>query len=211
MLCEWTPATAPNRLPVLGVPAGAYLDAVDGNARHLFTQQLRRLQRAGYEVRQATLVPDLAELHANLRTFQRFELAQAHRDWFTAYERLYRRASAAAVREGQQVTLGQYQASEDWRNQFSFESASRMEEAGIDLWVTPAAPGAAPRGLTSTGNAVMSAPFSFAGMPAITLPTDDGDLPLGVQFAAARHNDRYLLASAPHLETALTKPLCKPR
>lgn len=203
VLCEWTPAAAPTRLPVLGRPDGAYLDAVDPDARRLFELQLLRLQNAGYEVRHETLAPDLTAMQTNLRTFQRFELAQAHSQWFTTYGGLYRPATAAAVRQGQHVTAAEYRASAKWRDEFISATDARMRAAGIDIWVSPAAPGSPPRGLRSTGSAVMSAPFSFAGMPAIALPTDDGDLPHGVQFAAARHNDRYLLACAPHLEQAL--------
>lgn len=81
-LCQWTPAAPPDRLPVLGVPDDDYLDAADDDARLLFQQQIHRLQSAGYELRAATLVPDLKALHENLRLFQRFELAQAHQEWF---------------------------------------------------------------------------------------------------------------------------------
>lgn len=205
VLCQWAAAPEPERLPVLGVPDGTYLDAVDAESRSLFTEQLRRLQRSGYQVRTATLATDFAALDANLRTFQRFELAQAHREWFKNYQTLYRPGTAAAVREGQQVRPGQYRASAKWRDRFIAATDARMAEVGVDLWVTPAAPGPAPRGLASTGSAVMSAPFSFAGMPAISLPTHDAALPLGVQFVAARHQDVQLLASAPGLETVLTQ------
>lgn len=204
-LCQWTPTAPPNRLPVLGVPDEDYLDAADDDARLLFKQQLDRLQRAGYEVRTATLIPDLKALHENLRLFQRFELAQAHHDWFERYRHLYRPATAAAIKEGQAVTSAEYETSARWRERFITRSDALMNDKGIDLWITPAATGAPPLGLASTGSAAMSAPFSFAGMPAIALPTDDRDLPHGIQVAAARHNDRYLLAVATRLHTDLRR------
>lgn len=204
-LCQWTPAAPPDRLPVLGVPDEGYLDAADDDARLLFKQQVHRLQRAGYEVRAATLVADLKALHGNLRMFQRFELAQAHQDWFETYRHLYRPATAAAIKEGQEVTPAEYEESSRWRERFIARSDAIMNDKGIDLWITPAATGAPPLGLASTGSAAMSAPFSFAGMPAIALPTDDHDLPHGIQLAAARHNDRYLLAVATRLDTDLKR------
>ncbi|MDQ2740668.1 MAG: amidase [Actinomycetota bacterium] len=203
VLCQWTPLPPPDRPPVLGVPDDDYLDAADDDARLLFQQHLQRLQSAGYEVRPATLVPDLKALHDNLQIFQRFELAQAHQDWFKTYRHLYRPATAAAIQEGQQVTPAEYEASTRWREQFIASTDAIMNDTGIDVWITPAATGAPPLGLASTGSAVMSAPFSFAGMPAIALPTADHHLPHGVQVAAARHNDRYLLAVATTLETDL--------
>ena len=203
VLYQWEPAPTPHRLPVLGVPECAYLDAANDETRRLFDVQLRRLEDAGYELRRATLVSDVDALHTQLRTLQRFELARTHRDWFTAHAELYRPATAAAVREGQRVTPAAYDHSVRWRDGFTISLQAGMEDAGIDLWVTPAAPGPPPRGLTSTGSAAMSAPFSFAGMPAITLPTLDGDLPNGLQLAAAPHCDRYLLATARDIEAAL--------
>lgn len=204
VLCQWDPAPPPERLPVLGVPSGAYLDDVDHNARCLFDDQLGRLERAGYELRRATLVGDVAVLHERLRTFQRYELAHAHRDWFATHAALYQPATAAAIREGQNVTPAQYHRSALWRDEFTATLQASMDDAGLDLWLTPAAPGAPPLGLCSTGSAVMSAPFSFAGMPAITLPTHDSELPHGLQVAAAPHADRYLLAAALDLESALS-------
>ena len=206
VLCHWTPAAPSNGLPVLGVPDNDYLDAADDDARLLFRLHLQRLQSAGYEVRAATLVPDLKGLHENLRVFQRFELAQAHEEWFRTYRHLYRPATAAAIQEGQKVTLAEYEASMRWRRRFIARSDAIMNDTGIDVWITPAATGAPPLGLASTGSAVMSAPFSFAGMPAIALPTADHDLPHGVQVAAARHHDQHLLALATRLEMDLKRP-----
>jgi len=202
-LCEWETETPTARRPVLGVPTGDYLDAVEPDARRLFDTQVDRLRNHGYEIRTAPLVDDLTEMRHHLRQFQRFELAQAHQHWFAAYEGLYRPATAAAIQDGQNITPAQYLDSGRWRDQFIQAMTRRMTGNAIDLWMTPAAPGAPPRGLSSTGSAVMSAPFSFAGMPALSLPSPDGALPHGVQFAAAPDHDQQLLSSADHLHLAL--------
>ena len=203
-LCGWEAETPRARQPVLGVPTGHYLDAVDPDARRLFDTQIDRLRDHGYEIRTAPLVDDLTEMRHHLRQFQRFELAQAHQQWFTAYESLYRPATAAAIRDGQNITSAQYLDSGRWRDHFIQAMTRRMTGNAIDLWMTPAAPGAPPRGLSSTGSAVMSAPFSFAGLPALSLPSPDGTLPHGVQFVAARHQDQPLLSSAADLHLSLS-------
>ncbi|MEM7357332.1 MAG: amidase family protein, partial [Acidobacteriota bacterium] len=70
-----------------------------------------------------------------------------------------------------------------------------MEEAEIDLWITPAAPGAAPAGLDSTGDPVMNLPWSQAGLPSLSLPAGRNAqrLPLGLQAIGRWWADESLL------------------
>ncbi|MDZ7591313.1 MAG: amidase [Rubrivivax sp.] len=67
-----------------------------------------------------------------------------------------------------------------------------------DAILTPAALGAAPKGLASTGNPIMQTVWSFGGLPSLSLPLLhlSGGLPLGVQAVGAHHNDARLLRSA---------------
>jgi Asp-tRNA(Asn)/Glu-tRNA(Gln) amidotransferase A subunit family amidase len=64
-----------------------------------------------------------------------------------------------------------------------------------DAILSPAALGPAPRGLGSTGNPLMQTVWTFAGLPALSLPllTLDGGLPLGVQAVGPLHHDGRLL------------------
>ena len=67
-----------------------------------------------------------------------------------------------------------------------------------DALLTLAAPGEAPYGLSSTGDAVFSVIWTLMGVPAITLPMlvgEDG-LPIGIQLIGARGEDAKLLAIA---------------
>ena len=70
-----------------------------------------------------------------------------------------------------------------------------MEHWEIDFWLSPAAPGPAPRGLDSTGDPIMSLPWTHAGLPTLTIPAGCGDsgLPIGLQIAAGWWNDEELL------------------
>ena len=79
-----------------------------------------------------------------------------------------------------------------------------MAEEGVDVWVSPAAPGPAPEGIDSTGDPAMNAPWTYAGMPAVTVPAGDVDgLPLGLQCVAAGGSDERLLAWAAPIAEAL--------
>jgi Asp-tRNA(Asn)/Glu-tRNA(Gln) amidotransferase A subunit family amidase len=67
-----------------------------------------------------------------------------------------------------------------------------------DALLTLAAPGEAPVGLSSTGNAVFSAIWTLMGVPAVTLPMLEGEngMPIRVQVIGARGADAKLLADA---------------
>jgi Asp-tRNA(Asn)/Glu-tRNA(Gln) amidotransferase A subunit family amidase len=66
-----------------------------------------------------------------------------------------------------------------------------------DAILCPAALGGAPKGLETTGNPIMQTVWSFAGLPAISLPMLrlSNGLPLGVQAVGAYKNDARLLRS----------------
>ncbi|MBK6469989.1 MAG: amidase [Betaproteobacteria bacterium] len=70
--------------------------------------------------------------------------------------------------------------------------------AEFDAILCPAALGAAPKGLASTGNPIMQTVWSFSGLPAVSLPllTLSSGMPLGVQAVARRHDDARLLRTA---------------
>jgi len=67
------------------------------------------------------------------------------------------------------------------------------------------APGPAPKGLSSTGDATLLAPWSCLGYPAITINgglSPEG-LPLGLQFVAAPLADHTLLRTGAWCEQVL--------
>jgi Asp-tRNA(Asn)/Glu-tRNA(Gln) amidotransferase A subunit family amidase len=78
----------------------------------------------------------------------------------------------------------------------------------VDALITPAAPGLAPRGLGSTGEAVFCTLWTMLGTPAVALPllqSPEG-MPLGVQLVGRRDSDARLLRTARWLVEALGRP-----
>ena len=67
-----------------------------------------------------------------------------------------------------------------------------------DAILTPAAPGEAPKGLTSTGKAVFNGMWTLLGVPAVTVPLlkGQGGMPIGVQVVGRRGDDAGTLRSA---------------
>jgi Asp-tRNA(Asn)/Glu-tRNA(Gln) amidotransferase A subunit family amidase len=79
-----------------------------------------------------------------------------------------------------------------------------MDAAGVDLWVCPAAPGPAPGSIATTGDSVMNRPWTYAGLPAVTVPAGRVDgLPVGLQCVGRFGSDERLLARVAGLADAL--------
>jgi len=77
--------------------------------------------------------------------------------------------------------------------------------ADADVILTPSAPGAAPRGLDSTGKPTFNRLWTLLGAPCINVPgvVDSAGLPLGVQIVGRFARDRAALEAASFIERAL--------
>lgn len=118
-----------------------------------------------------------------------------HRYRIRGYDRLHPRLRAA-LDDGDRVLARDYLTALDW---------VRVLTAGLDeifdrfdAILTPAAPGAAPLGLESTGDPAFNAIWTFCGTPAVTLPLLEArsGLPIGVQLVGRRGDDARLLRTA---------------
>jgi len=77
----------------------------------------------------------------------------------------------------------------------------------VDVMLTPAAPGAAPRGLQTTGNPIFNRLWTLMGTPCVNVPglADDAGLPLGVQIVGRFGRDKSALEAALFLEQAIER------
>ncbi|OLF06929.1 hypothetical protein BLA60_29130 [Actinophytocola xinjiangensis] len=102
------------------------------------------------------------------------------------------------------LTDDDYAALLDWRT--SLRAAYEQVLRDADVAVTLSAPGPAPVGLSTTGDAALTVPASLLAVPALSLPvfTVDG-LPLGLQLLGTPHRDPHLVAIASWAEE-VTRP-----
>jgi Asp-tRNA(Asn)/Glu-tRNA(Gln) amidotransferase A subunit family amidase len=208
VLCnDWRPGAAPPP-PVLGIPVGPYLERATPEARTAFAGHAAALSAGGYVIREVPELADMDDVEQHLIAISRYEAARVHVQWFADHADSYRPATAALIRQGQAVTPDVYARASVAAAVVARRLADSAASAGIDCWLTPAATGVAPRGLASTGDPVMSIPWSLAGLPAIALPAGAvAGLPVGVQVAAAAGADELLLHWAAGLERALSSAL----
>ena len=77
--------------------------------------------------------------------------------------------------------------------------------SGVDVLVTPAAPGEAPVGIEWTGDASFNLIWTSLHVPCVTVPAGVGPngMPLGIQVVGRRGEDRAVLAWAQWVAAAV--------
>jgi Asp-tRNA(Asn)/Glu-tRNA(Gln) amidotransferase A subunit family amidase len=204
VLCaDWEPAT-PDARPILGVPEGPYLDQAAAAGHAGLEAAVDALADAGYEVRQVPTLDDIEAVNDRHERLVAAEMALTHTAWYDDYADRYADATADLVERGQDIDVGELVAARNGRKRLRARIAERLEGAGVDLLVSPAAPGPAPEGIDDTGDPVMNLPWTHAGVPAVTVPCGRvGDRPLGLQVVGRFGADEALLAWAGDMADAV--------
>lgn len=206
LLCsDWHAAASYRRRPVLGVPQGPYLARASSEGSAHFEAICWHLARHGYEVKTVPAMPDFEEVVARHSMLLAGEAARTHARWFPVYGQRYHPATASMIRRGQQVDPPALEQARKGRGKLRDELTGLMDMFGLDVWISPAAPGAAPEGLDSTGDAIMNLPWTHAGVPTLSLPAGKNaeGLPLALQVTARWYADEELLTWCADLEEAL--------
>jgi len=190
---------------VLGVPLGPYLQKTSPEGLAHFHATQKKLEQAGFEVRPVEAMPNFEQIASQHQALAAAEVALVHRDWYAQFSTLYHPKTAGLIERGQQVSPEQLATYRVGREQLRQELITLMAEHGISAWISPAAVGAAPASLESTGDPIMNLPWTYAGLPAISLPSgfSENGLPLGLQVVAGWYEDEKLLRWAEQIAQAL--------
>lgn len=195
VLCDgWAPVD-PDDPPVLGVVEGPYVEQATDAGRAGVEAGVEALEDAGYEVRRVEVFDDIDDVNASHDALTAAEFALTHAEWFAEYGDDYAPESTALIEEGRDVGVDELSAARAARLDLRERVGERTREAGVDLLLSPGAPGPAPEGIDDTGDPIMNLPWTNAGVPALTAPCGRvGDLPLGLQMVAPFGGDESLLA-----------------
>jgi Asp-tRNA(Asn)/Glu-tRNA(Gln) amidotransferase A subunit family amidase len=184
---------------------------------HLWPQASAAMQRAvqgaariaeaaGAQVRDAKMPPLLEDAYAAQFTIQDYEVLRA-----LAYEyERYRDAIGAPLREqldrAAAISAAEYDAARRTASRTRQILAETMAEH--DVILTPSAPGAAPEGLSSTGDPAFNRLWTLMGAPCINVPgLGEGGLPLGVQLVGRFGRDKVALQAALFVEQAIKRKM----
>jgi Asp-tRNA(Asn)/Glu-tRNA(Gln) amidotransferase A subunit family amidase len=191
--------------PSFGVYRTPYWDLAGVDTRAALAAAADALRAAGATVAEVTGPPDADRLNEAQDVVMHGEGRAAYLAEYLAS----RDALAAALRDEVEDTRGIDAARLRWAQDYLAERRPRFDAAigAFDAWLTPAVPGAAPRGLESTGEATFNRLWTGLHVPAVALPGFTGahGLPVGVQLVAPRFADAALLAAARFAETAFAR------
>jgi Asp-tRNA(Asn)/Glu-tRNA(Gln) amidotransferase A subunit family amidase len=162
-------------------------------------------ERAGASVRALALPEAVAEAWRTGLTVQEFEAHQA-----LAWEYLnHHDAMPPLLRAKLDETAGILPAAYDEACRIANRGRHALADifAEVDVLLTFSAPGAAPKGLDSTGDARFNRLWTLMGVPCVNVPADvaEGGLPVGVQVIARFGDDAGALAAARFVEEALAR------
>lgn len=193
----------PERLPRIGFCLSPAWESAAPETRALMDHVCETLKRAGSVPENRELPPAFAELKTAHPIIMYAESARSV-GWELATARDLISSELLGLLEfgltqSEQALEAAYAAFERTRADF----LAVME--GLDILVTPAAPGQAPVGLGSTGDPAFNSIWTSLRVPCVTVPTGIGPegAPLGIQIVGRRDEDRATLAFAQWVEATL--------
>lgn len=147
-----------------------------------------------YAAREIDLPVPYGELLAAVRLVNDYEGARTNQERWWEHRDGIGKKLAELVQRGLSIPVEKYESALELLRKTTLEAIF----SDVDVLLTPAAPGPAPRGLASTGDPVMNAVWTGLGTPALCLPmpVDEGAMPVGLQLIGARGSDALLLAAA---------------
>jgi Asp-tRNA(Asn)/Glu-tRNA(Gln) amidotransferase A subunit family amidase len=204
MLALWeSMGHAAGRTEDFPIGAADLIPEVEPAMAAAFQNALSQLRRAGVSIRPLEIAGMLARSDEATTTVMFYEGAQFHQQRYK--EHGSRLADLAdLVRDGLLISVTRY----DEARRYIAECKARMRELykATPVILVPAATGPAPRGLASTGDARMNAPWTALGTPAISIPMPvSSALPLGLQLTADHGEDARVIRTAVRLQTMLAR------
>ena len=196
--------------PCIGVTLTSRADALSADMAAMLAHAAQRLSSTGATVREAGWPDAFDALFDAQRTVQLFETARA-----LAPEGQYRRAALSRglrslLDEGRRIPAERYAEA---------RAAARTGRVALDrlfadadVLIAPAAPGAAPTSLATTGDPIFNRPWQLLGCPSVALPggLDANGMPLGLQVIGRIGDDDRVLAAAAWIAGALAVDASRP-
>ncbi len=191
---KW-PMNANHEPPRLGVIRPFFFTRADEEVARLTQQAIDGLRQGGATVIEISLPDCFDDVHAMHRRIMAAEAADYHFAQFSAPRPGYGPNMAGLLEEGFAVSMSDYQ--EALRHQKLFQNALARSLVDLDALLTPATPTAAP-GLETTGDPRFNSPWSYAGVPTVSIPCalTGEDLPIALQFIGPAWSEARLLSTA---------------
>jgi len=191
--------------PRIGIVTQDFAGAPDATGEEALRIATKAAEGAGASVRALALPEILAQAWRIHPTIQEFEAHQA-----LAWEyRTHYDAMPPLLRAKLDETVGLQPAAYDEARGIARRARGALADIfeDVDVLLTFSAPGAAPKGLASTGDPRFNRLWTLMGVPCVNLPVTvaEGGVPVGVQLIARFGDDAGVLAAAGFVEEALSR------
>jgi Asp-tRNA(Asn)/Glu-tRNA(Gln) amidotransferase A subunit family amidase len=191
--------------PRIGIVTQDFAGAPDATGEEALRIATKAAEGAGASVRALALPEILAQAWRIHPTIQEFEAHQA-----LAWEyRTHYDAMPPLLRAKLDETVGLQPAAYDEARGIARRARGALADIfkDVDVLLTFSAPGAAPKGLASTGDPRFNRLWTLMGVPCVNLPATvaEGGVPVGVQLIARFGDDAGVLAAAGFVEEALSR------
>ena len=182
--------------PKIGFCRTPHWDQADAATQALLEATAVRLARAGAEVRDVELSPEIASTYDEQSIVMYFETARALAYEFKYFPEKISPNLRRRIEEGWNYPYARYETA----LQRTALARQRFTElmGEYDILLSPSARGEAPQGLQTTGDSVFNRSWTLLGTPSVTIPCGTGpsDLPIGVQVSGAYNTDSVTLSCA---------------
>jgi aspartyl-tRNA(Asn)/glutamyl-tRNA(Gln) amidotransferase subunit A len=184
----------------LGLPGGFFDDRAEPVMADAFKRLVETLRTIGWQIDSFALPAAVAEIPWNHRTIMSAEAIAFHGERWKRYPDDYPPKLTELLEEGLRLPAKELLAAQRHHRALRKDMDEHFPSA-IEAYLAPATQGPPPDPST-TGTPLFQAPWSYMGLPTISLPfawTEDG-LPLCVQLAGNYWCEEELIALARALE-----------
>ncbi len=182
--------------PTLGVLGGFFRQEADEESLAAFDQTVERLLGAGATIVDAELPDSFARVHQFHARIMAVEAALYHRRTFERDRGQFSDSLGALLEKGLKTRSVDY--AEALAHQRLFRREAQRLAARFDALVCPATPTPAPPRLDTTGDPRFNSPWSYAGLPTVSLPIalSSAGLPIGLQCIGQAWSEPRLFTTA---------------
>lgn len=198
-----TSALVPTATPLLRKVEDFFMEEASANVIAALEPAFARLSAALHTENSFRLPQSFQTLHRMHRRIMAAEAAQVHHNEFQSAAGQFAPCITELIKEGLEMPAVEFAAALEHRAQF--RQTMRQQLDAETVLVMPATNTAAPPELTTTGDARFQSPWSYAGLPVVSIPAgkDAQGMPCSLQFVGAAGQDERVLAAAAWSESQL--------